>query len=226
VAATLAAGAALGVGALQMAAPGPGTPSAAVADAAPTGVDVRRGNTVGRSADEVEDALVAAGLRVTRGTQESADAAPGTVLAVTPVGLLAPGELVTLTVAVASPSPPPTVAAPPPAAPSRSPSPVPSRGPSGWPSSVRDQVSSAPGQAQAVDAGSVASEAPPPATAPDTVEPGTPAPPEPAPAPEDDGTDDGGNGNAGGNGNGNAGGNGNGNGNAGGNGNGRGGRAG
>ncbi|SFO56796.1 serine/threonine protein kinase [Geodermatophilus obscurus] len=211
VAVTLAAGAALGVGALQLAAPGSGTPPSAVADAAPTGVDVRRGNAVGRSADEVEDALVAAGLRVTRGTQESAVAAPGTVLGVTPVGLLAPGELVTLTVAVAPPSPPPTVA-PPPAAPSRSPSPAPSRGPSGWPSPVREQVSSAPGRTQAVDAGSVTSEAPPPAPAPAPVEPVASAPPEPAPEPEDDGTGDGGNGNAGGNGNGNAGGNGNGNG--------------
>ncbi len=143
----LAAGAVLGIGAYQVAGTGSGSPPAAVAGAGaaagavagavPAGVDVRRADALGRPADEVEDALVAAGLRVTRGTQESADAEPGTVLGVTPVGRLAPGDLVTLT--VASAPPPPPVAAPrPPSAPSPAPSRAPDPSHSPQPTWARD----------------------------------------------------------------------------------------
>ncbi len=116
---TLAVGAALGVGVLQVAGSG-GTPPTPGVEAGPSsaaaGTDVRRSELVGRSADEVEEQLVAAGLRVGRVVVETADAVPGTVTAVTPVGLLAAGDTVTLTVAAAVPAQPttpsPTVPAP------------------------------------------------------------------------------------------------------------------
>ena len=198
VAGTLAAGAVLGIGVLQLAGTGTGTPPAAVADAAPTGVDVRRDAVVGRPADEVEDELVAAGLRVTRVPQDSGAAAPGTVLAVTPVGALAPGDLVTLTVAVAPPAP--SSSAPSSSAPDPAPGPAPS------PVTVTVPVP-------------VEVPAPVPTPVPAPVPPWeapqggpTPPPAEVPPPPEP------GNGNGQGNGNGN----GQANGNGGGNGNGRG----
>ncbi|MGY1782707.1 serine/threonine protein kinase [Geodermatophilus sp. SYSU D01036] len=111
--ATLAVGAALGVGVLEMAALGTAPVPAAEAESpADAGTDVRRADLVGRSADEVEEQLVAAGLRVLRVVAETADAAPGTVTGVTPVGRLTPGETVTLTVATA-PAPSSTPAPPP-----------------------------------------------------------------------------------------------------------------
>ncbi|MGY1733693.1 protein kinase [Geodermatophilus sp. SYSU D01045] len=109
--ATLAVGAALGVGVLEMAAPGTSpVPAAEAGSPADAGTDVRRADLVGRSADEVEEQLVAAGLRVRRVVVETADAAPGVVTGVTPVGRLEPGETVALTVAAAvtAPSPPPS----------------------------------------------------------------------------------------------------------------------
>ncbi|WP_336032568.1 serine/threonine-protein kinase [Geodermatophilus sp. FMUSA9-8] len=191
VAGTLAAGAVLGIGALQLTAPGAGTPPAAVADAAPAGVDVRRDALAGRPADEVEDELVAAGLRVTRVTQDDAATAAGTVLAVTPVGALAAGDLVTLTVAVAPPVP------------SSAPAPVPAPAPSPVTVTVPVPVEvPAPGW----EAPPVAEQPQPPAEVP-------PAPEGPGDGPGNGQGNGNGNGNGSGSGNGNAGGNGGGNGN-------------
>ncbi|PWW22119.1 serine/threonine-protein kinase [Geodermatophilus normandii] len=196
--ATLAVGAALGVGVLQVA--GPGQTPVTTAEAGPTsadgGVDVRRSSLVGRSADEVEEQLVAAGLRVRRVVVETADAAPGIVTAATPVGRLDPGETVTLTVAAAVPAPSST--------PSTSPSPEPDPRPywpPAWPSAPA-------GQATEVADALPTTPAPAPAPAPD------PAPvPDPAPAtPPVDDTPGNGNGNGNANANSNAGGNGRGNG--------------
>ncbi|SFP68849.1 serine/threonine protein kinase [Geodermatophilus dictyosporus] len=102
--ATLAAGAAIGVGVLQVAGPG-ADPPATVTEAAPTAVEVRWADLVGRSADDVEAELVAAGLRVQRTTEATAAVVAGTVTAVGPVGRLSPAEVVTLTVAVAPAAP-------------------------------------------------------------------------------------------------------------------------
>ncbi|MGY1653662.1 serine/threonine-protein kinase [Geodermatophilus sp. SYSU D01119] len=205
VAGTLAAGAVLGIGALQLTGTGTGTPPAAVADAAPTGVDVRRDALAGRPADEVEDELVAAGLRVTRVGQDDAATAPGTVLAVTPVGALAAGDLVTLTVAVAPPAPSPA----PSSAPSSAPSPAPTSVPAPAPSPVTVTVPvpvevPVPVPAPGWEAPPVAEQPQPPAEAP--------AAPEAPATPEGPGNGPG-NGQGNGNGNGNAGGNGGGNGN-------------
>jgi eukaryotic-like serine/threonine-protein kinase len=65
---------------------------------------------VGRPVDDVEAALVGHGLRVARTPQETAVAAPGTVLEIGPVGPVSPGELVTVTYATApaTPSPAPS----------------------------------------------------------------------------------------------------------------------
>ncbi len=132
VAGTLAAGVVLGVGTSQLtgtgvtAGTGAGGAPAVVAGA-PSGVDVRRGDAVGRLADEVEDGLVVAGLRVTRVAQETTTAVPGTVVAVTPVGRLSPGDLVTLTVAAAPPAPPSSAAPE-----TRAAEPAPTEAPGSW----------------------------------------------------------------------------------------------
>ncbi|MGR7024639.1 protein kinase domain-containing protein [Geodermatophilus sp. URMC 62] len=109
--ATLAAGAAIGVGALQFAGTSAGDQPAAVTGATPSAADVRWADLVGRPADEVEEELVQAGLRVTRTTEESADVMAGLVTAVGPTGRLTPGEVVTVTVAVAPPTPSPAPSA-------------------------------------------------------------------------------------------------------------------
>ncbi len=101
--ATLAAGAGIGVGVLQVTGPGAGDQPTSVA--APSAADVRWADLVGRPADEVEEELVQAGLRVARTTEETAGAVAGTVTAVGPTGRLASGEVVTLTVAVAPATP-------------------------------------------------------------------------------------------------------------------------
>ena len=72
---------------------------------------------LGRPADDVEAALAALGLRVQRETVERSDVPAGSVLALGPVGALAPGDLVTLVVAVAPPAPAPVVATAPAPAP-------------------------------------------------------------------------------------------------------------
>ncbi len=218
---TLAAGAVLGVGALQLAGTGSGAPPAAVADGAATVVELRRDEVLGRPADQVEDELVGAGLRVTRLAQETAAAPAGTVVAVTPVGPLAPGDEVTLTVAVAPPPAPPSSPQP------RTPAPAPAteeevpRWWRAWP-----EEPAVPTEVVETAAPTTSAPAPAPAPAPSPVPapaPATAAPATPAPeVVEEDPTP----GNGGGNGNGAGGGNGNGNGgeNGNGRGNGRGGR--
>ncbi len=210
---TLAAGAVLGVGALQLAGTGTEAPPAAVAGGAPEVVEVRREEALGRPADQVEDELVGAGLQVTRVAQETAAAPPGTVVAVTPVGPLAPGDLVTLTVAVA----------PPPAAPSspaqpRSPAPAPEEEVPRW---WRAWPEEAPVPTEVVETAAPTTAAPAPAAAPapgpapapaPAPAPGTPAPVVEADETPGDGGNGGGNGNGNGNGNGGESGNGRGNG--------------
>ncbi|MGY1832698.1 serine/threonine protein kinase [Geodermatophilus sp. SYSU D01180] len=204
--ATLAVGAALGVGVLEMTAPETAPVPAAEAESpADAGTDVRRADLVGRSADEVEEQLVAAGLRVHRVVAETADAAPGVVTGVTPVGRLTPGETVTLTVAAAVPEPEPAPWSPP---------------SSPWPSAPSWAVDAAPATEVAEPAAPAAPE-PDPVPVPESV-------PVPLPTAGDDGdAADPGNGSADGDAEANGNGNGAANGNAGGNGRGNGrGRAG
>ncbi|MGY1770305.1 serine/threonine-protein kinase [Blastococcus sp. SYSU D00813] len=108
--ATLLVGAGLGVGALQLAA-GPAVvpPAAAADDEAPPApaVEVLAGDLLGRPADEVEAELVRRGLQVARVEQPTALTPPGLVTGVSPSGRLAPGTVVTLTVATAPPVPAP-----------------------------------------------------------------------------------------------------------------------
>ncbi|MGY1785240.1 serine/threonine protein kinase [Geodermatophilus sp. SYSU D00698] len=202
--ATLAVGAALGVGVLEVTAPGSSpVPAAEAGSPADAGTDVRRVDLVGRSADEVEEQLVAAGLRVRRVVVETADAAPGVVTGATPVGRLTPGETVTLTVAAAVSRPESGPWSPPPSSSSSPPSSPPSQPPSSpWPSAPSWAVDSAP--------------------VTEVAEPVTPAAPEPDPVPppaagdeadaQDPGEGNGGEVGGDGGGNGNAGGNGRGNG--------------
>jgi eukaryotic-like serine/threonine-protein kinase len=108
--AALLAGAGIGIAALQVAGdggtPGAAAPPAAPSDAAPDRVLVAAADHLGRHVDEVEAALAALGLRVERVTQERGDVPAGRVIGLGPVGALAPGDLVTLTVAVAPPPEP------------------------------------------------------------------------------------------------------------------------
>jgi serine/threonine-protein kinase len=124
-AAALLAGAGIAVAGVQLLDPPAPAPVAAATterpEAPPTGVVVAAADHVGRPVDDVEADLAALGLRVERVAEETRRAEPGTVLAVTPTGALAPGDLVTVTYAVPPPPPPspppaPTTAAPPPAA--------------------------------------------------------------------------------------------------------------
>ena len=116
----LLAGAGIAVAGLTLLAPAAPVPVASATtdepEASPSSVVVVAGDVVGRPVDEVEAALAARGLRIERVAEETAAAAPGTVLAVTPTGALAPGDLVVVTYAVA-PAAAPTPAAPTPAAP-------------------------------------------------------------------------------------------------------------
>ncbi|WP_369257285.1 protein kinase domain-containing protein [Geodermatophilus amargosae] len=196
--ATLAVGAALGIGVLQVT--GAGQAPVTTAEAGPTssdgGIDVRRADLVGRSADEVEEQLVSAGLRVRRVVVETADGSPGLVTAVTPVGRLDAGDTVTLTAAAAVParSPSPTTAPSPEPAPESVSEPAPEPAPEPQPSWPPVWPSAPAGAATEV--------ADPLPTTP---------PPVPAPEPATPTTDEvPGNGNGGANGN--AGGNGRGNG--------------
>ncbi|NYJ05494.1 protein kinase domain-containing protein [Petropleomorpha daqingensis] len=109
--AALAIGAVLGVGALQLVAVPTTTPPVAAQAAPATGVTLRSADYVGRPVDEVEAALVDLGLQVVRSAQTTGSAAPGTVLGVGPVGLVSPGQLITVTYAVA-PDPAPSSEAP------------------------------------------------------------------------------------------------------------------
>ncbi|WP_232797313.1 protein kinase domain-containing protein, partial [Blastococcus atacamensis] len=118
--AALVAGVGLGVAALQVWGDAPAGP---VAEAStPASVEVRADDVVGRPVDEVEDELAGRGLGVRREARETSEVPAGQVLAVGPVGALAPGMVVTLTYAVASPAPEP---APAPSAPVPVPAPAP-----------------------------------------------------------------------------------------------------
>ncbi|WP_167761215.1 protein kinase, partial [Geodermatophilus sp. DF01_2] len=126
-AAALLLGAGLGVAALQVTGGEvAGTPVAVADTAAPSSEPVQPVGAVlvvaaehlGRPADQVEAELAALGLRVQRATVERSDVLAGQVVELGPVGALARGDLVTLTVAVA---PPPAPVAP---APEVAPAPV------------------------------------------------------------------------------------------------------
>jgi serine/threonine-protein kinase len=115
-AAALLLGVGLGVGTLQVVGGGDAGTTAAVADTvAPTTAPVEpvaalvvaAADHVGRPADEAEAELAALGLRVQRATVERSDVPAGSVVELGPVGALAPGDLVTLTVAVTPPAPAP-----------------------------------------------------------------------------------------------------------------------
>ena len=114
--ATLAAGAVIGIGALQFFGasdvPGPtvvgaeaGGNGAGGTGVPAHGVDLVAAGYVGRPFGEVEAALVALGLRVSLVPTETADTAPGLVTAVDPVGTLHHGDAVTVAYAVAPASP-------------------------------------------------------------------------------------------------------------------------
>ncbi|MCU1612758.1 MAG: serine/threonine protein kinase [Frankiales bacterium] len=117
--ATLAAGAVIGIGALQFfgtsdpAAPAAAGSSAAGSSATGNGatgvrsVDLVAAGYVGRPVREVEASLVALGLRVTLVPTETPGVAPDLVLAVAPGGGLHAGDSVTVTYAVA-PAPAPS----------------------------------------------------------------------------------------------------------------------
>ncbi|SDM85525.1 serine/threonine protein kinase [Geodermatophilus siccatus] len=158
-AAALLLGVGLGGGALQVLDSGVAETKVAVADpAAPTSAPaapvaalvVAAADHVGRPADEVEAELAALGLRVQRETVERSDVPAGSVVALGPVGALARGDLVTLTVAVAPPAPAPAPVVPEPApapvveplgpapdpAPAPAPAPVPAPAPAPAPAPV------------------------------------------------------------------------------------------
>jgi len=98
-------GAGIAVAGLSLLAPAASPPVAAATaeepEASPAAVAVVAADYVGRPVDEVEAALAALGLRVERAAEQTPAAATGTVLAVTPTGELARGDLVTVTFAVA-----------------------------------------------------------------------------------------------------------------------------
>ncbi len=118
-AAALLLGAGLAVGTLQVVGgEDAGTPLTVTDTVAPTtgpgqpvgSMVVAAADHLGRPADQVEAELAALGLRVQRGTVERSDVPAGQVVELGPVGALTPGDLVTLTVAVA-PTPAPVVPA-------------------------------------------------------------------------------------------------------------------
>ncbi|WP_448610861.1 protein kinase domain-containing protein [Geodermatophilus sp. URMC 60] len=132
-AAALLLGAGLGMGALQVLGGGDaGTPVPVAGAEAPTSVPVEpvaalvvaAADHVGRPADQVEGELAALGLRVQRETAERSDVPVGSVVGLGPVGALLPGDLVTLTVAVAPPAPVAPEPAPAPVVPRPAPVPV------------------------------------------------------------------------------------------------------
>jgi serine/threonine-protein kinase len=73
---------------------------------------LRSADYVGRPVDDVEAELVGLGLRVDRHAEQTGAAAPGTVLDVGPVGSVSPGQVVTVTYAVAPDVPAPSSPAP------------------------------------------------------------------------------------------------------------------
>jgi hypothetical protein len=110
--ATLAAGAVIGVGALQFFgpsdAPSPTASAGTVAGgsgAASRSIDLVAADLIGRPYQDVEAELLGRGLRVVLVPAETGDAAEGVVTAVDPVGALRPGDSVTVTYAVAPAGP-------------------------------------------------------------------------------------------------------------------------
>jgi serine/threonine-protein kinase len=113
--AALVAGAAIGIGTLQLVGGSPPTTVAAGAGArsgsaaggdllaggVPSTVRLDAADYLGRPYREVQAELAGLGLRVVLATAETAAAAPGLVTAVDPVGTLGPGAQVTVTYAVA-----------------------------------------------------------------------------------------------------------------------------
>ena len=105
----LLVGAGIALAAISVLAPAAPVPQAAATTeeppAAAASVTVVAAELIGRPVDQVEAALAALGLRVERVAEETGRAEPGTVLAVTPSGALARGDLVTVTYAAAPPAP-------------------------------------------------------------------------------------------------------------------------
>jgi eukaryotic-like serine/threonine-protein kinase len=126
----LLAGAGIAVAGISVLAPAAPPPVAAATteqpETSPSTVVVVAAELVGRPVDDVEARLAALGLRVERVAEETTTADPGDVLAVTPTGALLPGDLVTVTHAVA----------PPPEAPTPAPTPAPTSAPSRAPTSA------------------------------------------------------------------------------------------
>jgi eukaryotic-like serine/threonine-protein kinase len=108
-AAALVVGAALAVAGVTLLSSAAPVPVAATTEDRTGGVLLVAADHVGRPAEAVEGALAALGLRVARVPSETDRAAAGTVLALTPTGALAPGDLVTLTVATTPRRPVPSV---------------------------------------------------------------------------------------------------------------------
>jgi serine/threonine-protein kinase len=108
----LLAGAGIAVAGISVLAPAAPKPVAAATteepETSPAAVVVVAAELVGRPVDDVEARLAALGLRVERVAEETTTADPGDVLAVTPTGALLPGDLVTVTHAVAPPPEAPT----------------------------------------------------------------------------------------------------------------------
>ncbi|MGY2001575.1 protein kinase domain-containing protein [Blastococcus sp. SYSU DS1024] len=102
----LVLGAGLGIAALQVWGDAPADPGVGTSDAAEP-VVLTAADFVGRPVAEVEAELAAAGLGVDLLGRESAAVPADHVLALAPVGAVAPGTVVTVTYAVAPPEPEP-----------------------------------------------------------------------------------------------------------------------
>ncbi|MGZ4543957.1 MAG: protein kinase domain-containing protein [Blastococcus sp.] len=101
----LLAGAGIGVAALQVLGDAAVAPPAAAAGTPATTILVTASDYVGRPVDDVAAELTARGLRVQRTAVPTSTATAGTVTAVSPTGLRAAGDLVTVSYAVAPPAP-------------------------------------------------------------------------------------------------------------------------
>lgn len=74
------------------------SPATTTGTTRPAGIPVPAGDYIGRSYAEVRTALLAKGLRVREAFSDGkGDAAPGTVTAVTPSGMVSPGSTITVT---------------------------------------------------------------------------------------------------------------------------------
>ena len=105
-AAALLLGAGVAVTAVTVLAPAAPSRVAAAEDSATPDADVviSAAAYIGRPVEDVEAELAAQGLRARLVAEQTGGARPGTVLAVTPTGALSPGDLVTVTYAVAPPA--------------------------------------------------------------------------------------------------------------------------